>query len=87
MQIQVLPFTAGAHPAQDGSHTIFRFDAGSLVVVVEPMTTSLYLEEVRRRPVRRQLQPPALMGLVENGHLLLGGDPTPAQWISPPSGT
>ncbi|MGI5262350.1 helix-turn-helix domain-containing protein [Streptomyces angustmyceticus] len=45
VQIQVLPFTVGAHPAQDGSHTIFRFDAGSPVVVVEPMTTSLYLEE------------------------------------------
>lgn len=25
-----------------------------------------------------------MMGLVENGHPLLGGDPTPAQWISPP---
>ncbi|MEU6331988.1 helix-turn-helix transcriptional regulator [Streptomyces sp. NPDC047049] len=45
LQIQVLPFAAGAHPAQDGTHTIFRFDTGSPVVVVEPMTTSLYLEE------------------------------------------
>ncbi|GGN65523.1 transcriptional regulator [Streptomyces kronopolitis] len=45
VQIQVLPFAAGAHPAMDGTHTIFRFDAGGPVVVVEPMTTSLYLEE------------------------------------------
>ncbi|UQA91461.1 helix-turn-helix domain-containing protein [Streptomyces halobius] len=45
VQIQVLPFAAGAHPAMDGTHTIFRFDTGSPVVVVEPMTTSLYLEE------------------------------------------
>ncbi|GFE12411.1 hypothetical protein Sgleb_04580 [Streptomyces glebosus] len=45
LQLQVLPFAAGAHPAIDGTHTIFRFDAGGPVVVVEPMTTSLYLEE------------------------------------------
>lgn len=24
------------------------------------------------------------MALFENGHPLLGGDPTPTQWISPP---
>ncbi|PBC87079.1 MULTISPECIES: helix-turn-helix transcriptional regulator [unclassified Streptomyces] len=45
LQLQVLPFAAGAHPAMDGTHTIFRFDAGGPVVVVEPMTKSLYLEE------------------------------------------
>jgi hypothetical protein len=31
-----------------------------------------------------RLQERSLMALFENGHLLLGGDPTPARWISPP---
>ncbi|MEU1372605.1 helix-turn-helix transcriptional regulator [Streptomyces triculaminicus] len=43
--LQVLPFSAGAHTGIDGSYTIFRFDAGEPVVAVEPLTTSIYLEE------------------------------------------
>ncbi|WP_262037649.1 Scr1 family TA system antitoxin-like transcriptional regulator [Streptomyces sp. Isolate_219] len=39
------PLRRRSPPAMDGTHTIFRFDTGSPVVVVEPMTTSLYLEE------------------------------------------
>lgn len=43
--IQVLPFTHGAHAGIDGPFHLLHFPAGPPVVVVEPMTTSLYLEE------------------------------------------
>lgn len=43
--IQVLPFAKGAHAGVDGAFTVLHFEAGPPVAVVEPMTTSLYLEE------------------------------------------
>ncbi|MFD6934667.1 helix-turn-helix domain-containing protein [Streptomyces goshikiensis] len=43
--IQVLPFERGAHSAMDGAFVLLHFEAGPPVAVVEPMTTSLYLEE------------------------------------------
>lgn len=45
IELQVLPFRAGAHTGIDGSYTVFRFDAGEPVVALEPLTTSIYLEE------------------------------------------
>lgn len=42
--IQVLPFSAGAHAGTDGPFNVLHFPAGPPVVVVEPMTTALYLE-------------------------------------------
>lgn len=43
--IQVLPFSHGAHAGVDGGFHLLHFPAGAPVVVVEPMTTSLYLED------------------------------------------
>jgi transcriptional regulator with XRE-family HTH domain len=43
--IQVLPFKTGAHAGIDGPFTLLFFPAGPPVVVVEPMTTALYLED------------------------------------------
>ncbi|MEH0423265.1 helix-turn-helix domain-containing protein [Streptomyces sp. B21-083] len=43
--IQVLPFSYGAHAGVDGPFHLLHFPAGPPVAVVEPMTTSLYLEE------------------------------------------
>ncbi|WP_274916879.1 helix-turn-helix domain-containing protein [Streptomyces sp. WZ-12] len=43
--IQVLPFEAGAHAGIDGAFALLQFPAGPPVVVVEPMTTALYLED------------------------------------------
>ncbi|MFE7316666.1 helix-turn-helix domain-containing protein [Streptomyces sp. NPDC057555] len=45
LNIQVLPFSAGAHSGVDGAFTVFRFDAGDPLAVVESLTTSQYLEE------------------------------------------
>jgi transcriptional regulator with XRE-family HTH domain len=46
VQVQVMPHAKGEHAgAGAGSYSIFRFDVGGPVVVVEPLTTSLYLEE------------------------------------------
>jgi transcriptional regulator with XRE-family HTH domain len=45
VNIQVLPFSRGAHAALDGGFHLLHFAAGPPVVVVEPMTTALYLEE------------------------------------------
>ena len=47
ISVQVLPFTAGAHPAMDGSFTILGFpDAPDPdVVYLESQTGSLYLEK------------------------------------------
>lgn len=46
VQLQVMPFGMGAHAGvSNGSYSVFRFDTGDPVVVVEPLTTSLYLEE------------------------------------------
>jgi transcriptional regulator with XRE-family HTH domain len=45
VEIQVLPFGAGVHAGIDGAFTVFRFDAGDPLAVVEPLTTALYLEE------------------------------------------
>ena len=43
--IQILPFAYGAHAGVDGPFHLLHFPAGPPVAVVEPMTTSLYLEE------------------------------------------
>lgn len=43
--IQVLPFVSGSHAGIDGPFHILHFPTGPPMVVVEPMTTSLYLEE------------------------------------------
>ncbi|MFB7085441.1 helix-turn-helix domain-containing protein [Streptomyces sp. NPDC056296] len=43
--VQVLPFTHGAHAGIDGPFHLLHFPAGPPVAVVQPMTTSLYLEE------------------------------------------
>jgi transcriptional regulator with XRE-family HTH domain len=43
--LQVLPFKHGAHAAVDGAFHILSFAAGPPVVAVEPMTTTLYLED------------------------------------------
>ncbi|MEU4212301.1 helix-turn-helix transcriptional regulator [Streptomyces sp. NPDC026206] len=45
VELQVLSFNAGAHTGLDGSYTMFRFEAGEPIVAVEPLTTSIYLEE------------------------------------------
>ncbi|MGW2628137.1 helix-turn-helix domain-containing protein [Streptomyces chattanoogensis] len=45
VNVQVLPFSAGAHTGVDGAFTVFRFDAGDPLVVVESLTSSQYLEE------------------------------------------
>ena len=45
--VQVLPFAKGAHAGVDGALTLLHFEAGPPVAIVEPMTTSLYLEEDR----------------------------------------
>ncbi|MFH9606872.1 helix-turn-helix domain-containing protein [Streptomyces sp. NPDC017448] len=46
LHIQVLPFNFGAHSGIDGPFQILYFPAGPPVVVVESMTSALYLEEV-----------------------------------------
>ncbi|MFR9726859.1 helix-turn-helix domain-containing protein [Streptomyces sp. MS19] len=43
--LQVLPFSRGSHAAMDGGFHLLHFPAGPPVVVVEPMTTTLFLEE------------------------------------------
>ncbi|WP_077060417.1 helix-turn-helix transcriptional regulator [Streptomyces sp. MP131-18] len=45
VHVQVLLFDHGAHTGMDGSFHLLHFPAGPPVAVVEPMTTSLYLEE------------------------------------------
>ncbi|MFE4290697.1 helix-turn-helix domain-containing protein [Streptomyces sp. NPDC056907] len=45
VDVQVLPFSVGVHAGIDGTFTLFRFDAGDPLVVLEPLTSSLYLEE------------------------------------------
>ncbi|MEW1721429.1 helix-turn-helix transcriptional regulator [Streptomyces sp. NPDC093109] len=45
VEIQVLPFSAGVHAGIDGTFTLFRFDAGDPLAVLEPLTNSLYLEK------------------------------------------
>jgi transcriptional regulator with XRE-family HTH domain len=47
VQVQVMPFARGEHPGAGtgGAYSVFRFDSGDPIVVVEPLTTSLYLEE------------------------------------------
>ena len=47
ISVQVLPFTAGAHPAMDGSFILLGFPEASDpdVVYLESQTSSLYLEE------------------------------------------
>ena len=45
--IQVLPFSAGLHPAMYGPFRIFRFDASELpnIVYAETMTSAYYLDK------------------------------------------
>ncbi|MFJ2114258.1 helix-turn-helix domain-containing protein [Streptomyces sp. NPDC087850] len=45
VNLQVLPFDIGAHAGIDGAFILLDFPAGPPVVVVEPMTTALYLED------------------------------------------
>jgi hypothetical protein len=45
VDVQVLPFDQDAHAGIDGAFHLLHFSAGPPVAVVEPMTTSLYLEE------------------------------------------
>lgn len=45
IDVQVLPFDRGAHAGTDGTFQLLHFPAGPPVVVVEQVTTSLYLEE------------------------------------------
>lgn len=43
--LQILLFTAGAHPAHDGAFTRLRLDSGGLeVVLVESLTAAQYVE-------------------------------------------
>ncbi|MFF9481366.1 helix-turn-helix domain-containing protein [Streptomyces sp. NPDC014733] len=43
--VQVLPFARGAHAGIDNPFQVLHFPSGPPVVVVDTMTTSLYLEE------------------------------------------
>jgi transcriptional regulator with XRE-family HTH domain len=45
VDLRILPYRAGAHAGIDGSFQLLEFEVGSPVVVVEAMTTSVYLEE------------------------------------------
>ncbi|CAM5436730.1 helix-turn-helix domain-containing protein [Streptomyces abikoensis] len=45
IELQVVPFKAGTHAGLDGAYTIFHFEVGDPVVAVEPLSTSLYVEE------------------------------------------
>ncbi|WP_058045850.1 helix-turn-helix domain-containing protein [Streptomyces roseifaciens] len=45
IELQVIPFKAGAHTGLDGAYTVFHFEFGDPVVAVEPLSTSLYVEE------------------------------------------
>lgn len=45
VDVQVLTFDQGAHAGVDGPFYLLHFAAGPPVAAVEPMTTSLYLEE------------------------------------------
>ncbi|GGX84575.1 helix-turn-helix domain-containing protein [Streptomyces hiroshimensis] len=45
IELQVLPFSSGAHTGINGSYTVFHFDVGDPVVAVEPLATSVYLDE------------------------------------------
>ncbi|MDT0269054.1 helix-turn-helix transcriptional regulator [Streptomyces sp. DSM 44915] len=45
--IQILPFAKGAHSGLEGAFQLLHFAAGPPVVVVEPLTTTLFLEEDR----------------------------------------
>ncbi|WP_329138100.1 helix-turn-helix domain-containing protein [Streptomyces sp. NBC_01476] len=47
VEVQVLPFSAGAHAGIDGPFQLLHFQVGPPVAVVETMTTSVYLEEDR----------------------------------------
>lgn len=45
VDVQVMLFDHGAHAGTDGAFHLLHFPAGPPVAVVEPMTTSFYLEE------------------------------------------
>ncbi|KND39245.1 helix-turn-helix domain-containing protein [Streptomyces acidiscabies] len=45
VELQILPFTHGSHAGFDGPFHMLHFPVGPPVVVVDAMTTSLYLEE------------------------------------------
>ncbi|MCF3103912.1 helix-turn-helix domain-containing protein [Streptomyces roseoverticillatus] len=45
IELQVLPFAAGAHTGINGAYTVFNFHVGEPVVAVEPLAKSIYLEE------------------------------------------
>ncbi|MFI0739456.1 helix-turn-helix domain-containing protein [Streptomyces sp. NPDC021100] len=46
VEIRVIPFAAGAHTALNGAYSVFHFDEGEPLVAIEPLTASLYLEEI-----------------------------------------
>ncbi|MFH8789909.1 helix-turn-helix domain-containing protein [Streptomyces roseoverticillatus] len=48
IELQVLPFKAGAHNGMNGSYTVFHFGVGDPVVAVEPLAISVYLDEDAR---------------------------------------
>ena len=65
IRLQVLPFTAGAHPAHGGAFTWLRLDSGNLeVILTETLTSAQYVEtesELRKyREVWCQLREQAL---------------------------
>jgi transcriptional regulator with XRE-family HTH domain len=45
VNVQVMPFSVGAHAGMNGGFTLLHFAAGPPVAVEESRTTSLYLEE------------------------------------------
>jgi transcriptional regulator with XRE-family HTH domain len=45
VDLQVLTYDKGAHAGIDGGFILLHFEAGTPVAIVEPMTTSLYLEQ------------------------------------------
>ncbi|WP_058045807.1 helix-turn-helix domain-containing protein [Streptomyces roseifaciens] len=45
VELQVLPFSSGAHTGINGAYTVFHFDVGDPVVAVEPLATSVYMDE------------------------------------------
>ncbi|MEU1816563.1 helix-turn-helix transcriptional regulator [Streptomyces roseifaciens] len=45
IELQVLPFGAGAHTGVNGAYTVFHFSVGEPVVAVEPLAKSVYMDE------------------------------------------
>ena len=54
--IQVLPYTAGAHPAMAGSFTLLQFQEASYIAFVEHQAGSLYLDDGDEAPYVRMYE-------------------------------